>query len=611
MSLNKLLAIFLLVIGALPIACFAELEVHPHNNSLALGLHSQYLIDPNNTLNIEELISNPTKLTWQPSQQEILNFGFTQDTYWFQTAFQNGSTEAYERFLLISYSLLNNIELYLYENNLLITKTKMGDHLPFHNRPVNHRQFIVPVKLKPNHHYKVYLRVETDSAMQIPLYLISERSLFESDQAAMISQGLYFGIAFAMIIFNLFLYYSMRDPNYLLYVLSVFCTALVQATLRGYSYQYLWPDSPLFQHYHMPVIVSLAGAFVALFSLYFLDLKSHHRLLHRLVQLQAFILIANAALSPLIGYSISARIGVGVTTLFAVTGFIAGILIWRKGFKPASYFTLAYLALFMGTFLIALSKFGLIPRNFITENAQEFGSALEMLLLSFALAYRITLLRQEKEQAQLDATHRLEQKVEERTVELRQTMDRLAQANSQLARQNREDGLTRTLNRRYFDESVEKEWQSALRGKTSLALIMCDVDHFKSLNDEHGHLAGDDCLRLIATCIKSAVERKTDSVYRYGGEEFAILLPNVDEEGAMHVAEKIRITIAEQIFHIEEARMPLTVSAGVAVVIPKLSDSHLDLVEFADKALYHAKTEGRNRVELYKAPLLSIHKRDD
>lgn len=184
--------------------------------------------------------------------------------------------------------------------------------------------------------------------------------------------------------------------------------------------------------------------------------------------------------------------------------------------------------------------------------------------------------------------------------ELVAVTEQLETANQQLERLSWLDGLTDIPNRRQFDATLDLEWRRCLRHGLPLALIMTDVDHFKSYNDHLGHQAGDDCLRRVARAHAAIVSRPGDLAARYGGEEFALILPDTDLNGAEAVAQRLRASV-------EELRLPhpassvgptVTISAGVASIIPATVGVAADLIAAADRALYQAKQTGRNRVHL-------------
>ena len=227
---------------------------------------------------------------------------------------------------------------------------------------------------------------------------------------------------------------------------------------------------------------------------------------------------------------------------------------------------------------------GKLETRLEVETTDELGQlAASFNRMAEQLARRGEALRQAKEQ--------LEQQVAERTREL-------TEANCELQRLSLSDALTCIGNRRFLDELLEREWRRALREQTPLSVVMLDIDYFKLFNDTYGHVAGDDCLRKVAGILTATIQRTTDFASRYGGEEFVLVLPATDEQGALTVAEKIRCRV--EALAIPHEKSPLagvvTVSIGVATIMPlRDSDAGL-LMTAADQALYRAKTAGRNQV---------------
>ncbi|MDR1854317.1 MAG: diguanylate cyclase [Azoarcus sp.] len=160
------------------------------------------------------------------------------------------------------------------------------------------------------------------------------------------------------------------------------------------------------------------------------------------------------------------------------------------------------------------------------------------------------------------------------------------------------DPLTDIANRRSFDEHLPREWKSAAREHRPLSLLMMDVDNFKLYNDTHGHPQGDVLLKTIARLINSAAARRPrDICARIGGEEFAVLCPDTDHNGALDVAERIRHTVeTTKVLSFDSKLTSATISIGVATVIPKDTDNMSEFVKLADERLYAAKSDGRNRV---------------
>jgi len=180
---------------------------------------------------------------------------------------------------------------------------------------------------------------------------------------------------------------------------------------------------------------------------------------------------------------------------------------------------------------------------------------------------------------------------------LQDSQRQLANANSQLQTQNGLDSLTGIANRRKFDEVIAKEWLRATRMGTTLSMLMCDVDHFKPFNDTFGHGAGDICLKRVATALSEQLKRPADLATRYGGEEFAILLPDMDLHGAMAVAEGCRQRVRDLFIPAYDGNGAcVTISIGVGAMVPAPGHTVFTLIDRADAALYHAKRSGRDLV---------------
>ena len=254
-------------------------------------------------------------------------------------------------------------------------------------------------------------------------------------------------------------------------------------------------------------------------------------------------------------------------------------------------------------FLLALNKLGFMPRNWFTEHMTQIGASLQAVLLSFAMAHRMTSERRMRERAQLEsaeaqqqllahqirANQDLDRVVRERTEELEKT-------NSKLKEISATDGLTNLLNRRAFEELFRNEYKRAYREKSSIALLMIDLDHFKRINDQYGHPFGDLCLIKAAELVRASIRRPQDVAARYGGEEFILLLPNTDLEGAACIAQTLLANLAQTIVSDGQHQVFMTASIGAASQIPDNDSSREALLKTADLNLYAAKENGRNQV---------------
>jgi len=192
------------------------------------------------------------------------------------------------------------------------------------------------------------------------------------------------------------------------------------------------------------------------------------------------------------------------------------------------------------------------------------------------------------------------QELDAKVAELQTLKHELEESNEKLRLLSSRDGLTDLPNRRFFDETLVREWQRGRRRQAPLTLVIADIDHFKAYNDAYGHVIGDDCLKKVAAGLDKSILRDVDSIARYGGEEFAAILPETDRDGGILIASRMCDTIDR--LNITHEHSPtadhITISLGLATIIPGTGTNATHLIQSADRALYKAKASGRNRFEV-------------
>lgn len=595
--------------------------------SLTIGPQVEFLEDTSGTYGIYDVLAKPES-DWENCSSETINFGYTNSAYWLKLSFKNIRNAPVRRLIEIAYPVLDYIDLFYTKRQKVNKSFKMGDKYPFEKRGIKHRNYIIPLELKPYETTDLVIRVQTNSSMQIPIFMETEYELLEKSQSRLLEFGFYYGIMLVMAVYNLFVFISVREKTYLYYVVYVSAMCLFVASLNGISYQYIWPSSIWWND--QTIIVSLAGVllFALLFSRNFLNLAASSPRVDRL----AGHMILYHFIFLIISFNIQYRYAIilvivnSVIVIFSI--FCIGIYRLKKNSLSAKFFLTAWGALFFGGLILAFNKLGFLARNAFTENALQFGSAAEVVLLSIALAERLNSEKKERYEAQqisLENEKRansaqnkslqhekeareahelalLTQKKANETLEKNVYLrtKELEQANAKLKDLSITDGLTKLNNRRYFNEIYPNEFMRAFREKTPLSFLIIDIDHFKQFNDQFGHLTGDDCLKTVAQAIKSRLQRDNDFIARYGGEEFCVLLPNTKEEGAVRVAESIREHIQDLLFQVNGEKIQITVSIGISTEIPVDKSEANRLLSMADKALYQSKADGRNRITLHK-----------
>jgi diguanylate cyclase (GGDEF)-like protein len=234
---------------------------------------------------------------------------------------------------------------------------------------------------------------------------------------------------------------------------------------------------------------------------------------------------------------------------------------------------------------------------YLTIIARRLNKTLEEFL---AHEFNVSRLEREKQYAAM-LNRELEEEILKRIDtegKLKEEISKAEALADKLVMISSKDGLTGINNRRRFDEYLENEWNRSARSKSPLSLILCDIDFYKAYNDTYGHLAGDDTLKKVASILEHYARRAGDMAARYGGEEFVILLPDTDAEKAVHIAEQIRASVEDlRVLHkSSQIHDYLTVSIGVATIVPAREQNPSTLINLADEALYRAKHNGRNRV---------------
>ncbi len=228
--------------------------------------------------------------------------------------------------------------------------------------------------------------------------------------------------------------------------------------------------------------------------------------------------------------------------------------------------------------------------------APEVLPIIEALSSQASVALENTRLLQEQEELKKG----LEQKVQDRTLELKKALEKLSKAHELLKELTTIDAVTGIKNRQFFDTTYDLEWKRAARQKYPISLLLLDLDHFKLVNDTHGHLAGDECLYVIANGISAKLKRPADILARYGGEEFVVILPHTYNSNAYLLAEQIREHIALMPVIADGHEIDMTISIGVSTITPEQGGDKKELIAAADSALYEAKGIGRNRVCIRK-----------
>lgn len=556
----------------------------------------QYYEDTSASLTLEQVLQQA--LPWQANGERVLNKGYSNSRWWLKLELDNPTSKTQQRYIEISYAPLDYVNVYVMDGGNLLAEFHMGDRRLYRERPLDSPNFVFPVEWQPEQNLTLYLEVHSEGAMQVPMVMWKQKAYFEHQMRLETVQGLYWGGMLIIVLYNGLLFISLRDSTYFWYVGSVLFMALMFTTLSGQAYRYLWPNAIQWNNVALLFMICLACIFAGQFSKEFLRLKTLMPRMNKLMSGIMGLCAAIAAVSWWGPYHILVQVVVGVTIVLASMAFAIGVYQVYLGDRSARWYLLAWSVFLLGVIVITLNKTNLLPANFLTNNAAQIGSILEVVLLSFALADRINrekLLRFAAQQALLQTTEKMKEDLEERVQARTQDLEAL---NLQLEQLSQTDQLTGLKNRRYLELKIEEEFNRCARYNHVISVLMIDVDHFKSVNDQYGHAGGDECLRTIASHLIGGVRQPPDVAARFGGEEFCLLLPETGSKGATVVAERIRQSIHGSVISGDEAMFSVSISVGVYTQTGGDYNGEQALKN-ADAALYQAKEAGRNRVVVY------------
>ncbi len=591
-----------------------------------LGGQLEYLVDTTGGLSLDDAAAAKN---WQPGTGSSANFGFDLTPHFFRIRVRNPSPHPESWIWTVPFPLLDALTIRITTGRGSLSTQELwtiGDDYPFDQRPIQTRHLAFPMSLAPHTEADLLLRIQTTSAVKLPLFVATRAASARIEQRQQLGYGIYFGLLGIMIFYNLFLYFSTRHSIYLHYIGYVGALLSFQLTYQGFLQPHLSPRTHFIGHEATGVSLSLVTLFMMSFAYQFLNLRSRHPRLAWIFRRAIGLCLVMFILALVLPNRQVIFVVLSILGVACPLSQVAGIIALHGGFKPSRFYILAWCSVLVSAVVELMTSVGWLPPHPLTQNGVQIGTAAEVALTAFALADRINVLRHNAETSRAESlkheqatrasqrrllehgralrvaqnkvleverrvTETLERSVKERTAEL-------AEANRRLLALSVRDSLTDLPNRRHFEAVFRNESRRSERANAPLAVLAIDIDHFKKVNDTHGHSAGDACLREVAQVMRDTIQRPGDHLARMGGEEFAALLSNTDLKGAKAIAEQLRLAVQTLRGLTEDARsVRLTISIGIAIGVPRDVVESRQLLDIADKMLYQAKTYGRNRVE--------------
>ena len=617
---------FLLLMLILQITSSSALALTSDAPSSYFQLATEYraFIDSSHQLSVQQAASRSA--SWTGVKGASVNQGYSEHPLWLRMDVDVQTGRTLQTMLELGSPFLDNIDFYLVEwqgiQANVIDHQQGGDHHDFALRLQQNRLPLFAVNFPRSGHYSLMLRVQSASALLFPLQLQYNDQFIQNEMEAQIFHGLYFGMILVLAYFNLMLLVYLRERTFVHNFFFVLSIGLYEAGLSGFGYRYVWHDYSWINDHVMVLSALISFFFGGLFAMQFLELKTRAPWLHKVASVLMGCFVIVAVFTP---FTSEERIVMVTQILSLATAVFAFAVMFQQIMQRnpwAMYLLLGWSVTIGGYCVFVLSMLGWLQFSVTILNLQALGLAVGNVLVTTAIASRVrrerhektsalhqalelsqevARLTREKEHLENTANQQLQMEVEQKTLELNKMLEYLQTSNRRLERDSQSDPLTGLHNRRYLDGIFPDTIAQCIKHRSCLGVLVIDADHFKKINDNYGHLAGDEVLRKLGTILQKYCRRNLDILVRYGGEEFVMLLPATDLEGVLKIAESIRHHVQYAQFWFEDQKVPVTVSMGVHVCIPPVHATPENMMHKADEALYLAKSNGRNRVEVYKS----------
>jgi len=403
--------ILFLFLGLLPLWVGA-VEFDEHTRILPLGRAMEVFEDMRGDTTIEEITSPALEASFRQHDKDVLNAGFSRSVFWLRLdlAYRPQSRSDPQPWLLeLAYPPLDHLDLYLPDGRggyRLAQRT--GDALPFASRQIKQNNYLFELTLQPNQPQRVFLRLHSQGSIQAPLTLWSPRAYYEEQPARIYVLGIIYGVLLVMLIYNLFIFLSVRDVSYLYYILYIASFGFYQISVNGAGIEYFWPNNPWWANAATPFLIGSAALFGCQFARSFLHTAEHSLWVDRALRVMMALGAVAMVLALTVSYAVSLRLATFLALAFTLLVSAAGIIAWWRGMRVARYFIIAWAAFLAGGLVNTLMVLGYLPNAFLTMYASQIGSALEVGLLSLALADRINAMKEERARILQEAGLKLE-----------------------------------------------------------------------------------------------------------------------------------------------------------------------------------------------------------
>ncbi|HOS39349.1 MAG TPA: 7TM diverse intracellular signaling domain-containing protein [Spirochaetota bacterium] len=385
-------------------AAHAALIVTDQDQRVMLGRHSEILEDPDGALGIEQVSGPAMAHRFERVTRDTVNRATVRGVFWLKVPIEYkpapGGNRTPQWVLEIAYPSLETVTLFLPAGGGGWIVTQAGEALPYAVREILHRNPVFAVPLPRDRPVTIFIRAAVEKVMVLPPVLWQREAFVRAAYTEQLIHGLYFGIILVMVLYNLFVFISLRDPSYAFYVLYTASFGLFQFSFTGLAFEYLWPEAPAWNSMANVVLVFVSFSFAMQFSRHYLLMGRHWPLLARIMDGLTAVGVLCAGLTVFVDRTMMTHASNLLPACGVVVFIAVGVLALRRKSRAARYFLVAWGAYIVGVTLFILKNLGVLPANIITMYDIQAGSAIEIILFSLGLADRINELRREREQSQ-------------------------------------------------------------------------------------------------------------------------------------------------------------------------------------------------------------------
>jgi len=483
-----------------------------------------------------------------------LPYGYTDATLWLRVSLRNPGRFDLDRIAEMGNPLLDFIDLYVVREGKIVEHFSSGDRRAFKTRPLANRQFRFPVTLAAGATTQLIWKIRSETAIDLPMTLYTPETLQTQELHSFLFFGLFYGILIILALYNFVFFLIFRKTIYLYYVGFILFYALMQLSFDGLTPLFVPPGWYWIYNDGVPFFVNLTILSAVLFGQRFLDTSLHAPKLNRLLNVILIVNMLPIILSLFSLYPIAVKL---TTFLAAVTPpilLLAGIVVLKANPRPARFYLLAWSLFFVGSVLLALHKFGMVPSWWFVLHAQQFGVLFKVIVLSYALGDQLQSLLYV-------------------------------------------DQLTGVGNRRSLERLIDSAMRYAQKKHLPFAIAIIDIDDFNTINDSLTHKTGDELLKLLTARLKSHI-RRNDTLVRLGQDEFLILIERVQNSAELSLIVEEILAEVRRPFRLERRDIHITASMGIALY-PNDGGDYDTLIGNSDAALHKAKELGKNRFHFF------------